>query len=299
MPSKSSNAAHSRKATARQRTDEQSDPSFATTLAHGMDLLAAFRADESGVTNGELAARTGLSRPTVSRLGGTLVKLGYLRRDAAGRYRLGGRVLAVAYPLLAGLRIRQVARPLMRDFAASAGGVVSIAMPLGLNFIYLETVRATETAPHVPEVGFSAPLASTAIGRALLSLYSKAEFAAYVDEMTAKQPDEWKRLKRNVLASVNSCHTAGYCVALAEWRSEMYGVAAPLYRNSDGDCIAVNCGIPSFRLRADQVESEWGPRMLGLARNIRSLTQTSEPAPNHETAAADQPPPRRRPASGK
>ena len=63
----------------------------------------------------------------------------------------------------------------------------------------------------------------------------------------------------------------GFAISLGEWRREIFGVAAPLYRTASGDCLSVNCGIPSFRFNAEQIERECGPRMLGLARSIRSL----------------------------
>src|SRR6478672_11499964 len=112
---------------------EHSDPSFATTLAHGLD------------------------------------------------------VLATAYPLLSAIKVRQTARPLMRDFAAYAGGTVSIAMPFGLDFIYVETLRTTDAVPHVPDVGFTGTLAPTAVGRALLSLFTKEELDAYVAGVRAER----------------------------------------------------------------------------------------------------------------
>ena len=255
----------------RQRSGEQADPNFATTLAHGLALLAAFRPGEPALTNGELALRTGLSRPTVSRLTHTLAELGYLRRDANGRYRLGPQVLAVAYPLLAGLKIRQLARPMMRDFAAYAGGTVSIAMPHGFNFIYLETVRTSESAPHIPDVGFSSTLATTAVGRSLLSLYTPEEFADYDAQMGRADAAQWQQWRPHTLAGIEACRARGFSMSLGEWRPEIYAVAAPLYRTPDGDCLAVNCGIPSFRYSPEQIEQECGPRMLNLARSIRAL----------------------------
>ena len=63
----------------RSRTpDDQADPAFATTLAHGLDVLAAFRNRSGSLSNADLALHTGLSRPTVSRLTYTLAQLGYL-----------------------------------------------------------------------------------------------------------------------------------------------------------------------------------------------------------------------------
>ena len=168
--------------------DSQTDPSFATTLAHGLDVLAAFRNSPGSLSNADLAQHTGLSRPTVSRLTYTLAQLGYLKRDAKGRFQLGLGILAAAYPVLSALKVRQLARPLMRDFASYTGGTVSIAMPFGLDFIYVETLRTTDAVPHVPDVGFTGTLATTAVGRALLSIATKEELEAYVAKVKTERP---------------------------------------------------------------------------------------------------------------
>jgi DNA-binding IclR family transcriptional regulator len=254
---------------------DQSDPSFATTLAHGLDVLAAFRNATGPLSNADLAASTGLSRPTVSRLTYTLAQLGYLKRDAKGRFALGLGILAAAYPVLSPLKIRQLARPLMREFAAYAGGTVSIAMPFGLDFIYVETLRTTDAVPHVPDVGFTGTLATTAVGRALLSLFTADEVQRYVETVRAERPEELDYVERRMLPDVELCRERGFAVSLGEWRREIFGVAAPLYRTASGDCLSVNCGIPSFRFSAEQIERECGPRILGLARSIRSLVENS------------------------
>ncbi|MCF3947830.1 IclR family transcriptional regulator [Acidiphilium iwatense] len=251
--------------------EEPADQSFATTLAHGLDVLSAFRAEEGALSNRELAERTSLSRPTVSRLTHTLEVLGYLKRDANGLYKLGSRVLSIAYPLLARLRIRQLVRPLMKDFAAFTGGTVSIAMPLGINCIYVETIRTTDVSSHVPETGFTISMALTAVGRSLLSLYSDAEFCTYRDAAMNDDATTWSHVASNIESGIASCRDRGFCLSLGEWRSDIYGAAAPLFRTPDGDCFSVNCGIPAFRFTADAVERECGPRIAALAQSIRSL----------------------------
>src|SRR4249919_786108 len=175
---------------AKATTEDHADPSFATTLAHGLDVLAVFRNGSGSLSNADLAGSTGLSRPTVSRLTYTLAQLGYLKRDAKGRFELGLGVLAAAYPVLSALKVRQLARPLMRDFAAYTGGTVSIAMPFGLDFIYVETLRTTDAVTHLPDVGFASSLAPTAVGRALLSLFTREELDAYVADVKAERPEE-------------------------------------------------------------------------------------------------------------
>ncbi len=254
---------------------DAADPSFSTTLAHGLDVLTTFRSHSGSLSNAELALHTGLSRPTVSRLTHTLERLGYLKRDAKGRFELGLGVLAAAYPVLSALKVRQLARPLMRDFAAYAGGTVSIAMPFGLDFIYVETLRTTDAVPHVPDVGFTGTLATSAVGRALHSLSTPEELASYVATVKAERPEEAEYVLTRTLPDIELCKERGFAVSLGEWRREIFGVAAPLYRTPTGDRLSVNCGIPSFRFSAEQIERECGPRILGLARSIRSLVANS------------------------
>src|ERR1700733_14149648 len=198
------------------------DPAFATTLAHGLDVLAAFRHSSGSLSNADLAAHTGLSRPTVSRLTYTLAQLGYLKRDTRGRFALGLGVLAAAYPVLSALKVRPLARPLMRDFAAYTGGTVSIAMPFGLDFIYVETLRTTDAVPHVPDVGFTGTLATTAVGRALMSLATPDEAQQYLQAVKAKRPEELDYVKARTLPDMELCREREFAVSIGEWRPGVF-----------------------------------------------------------------------------
>src|SRR5882724_574223 len=54
------------------------DRSFVVALSRGLDVLRAFQPNDGLLGNQEIAARTNLPKPTVSRLTYTLTKLGYL-----------------------------------------------------------------------------------------------------------------------------------------------------------------------------------------------------------------------------
>jgi len=257
----------------RQRASDAPDPFFATTLARGLQLLDAFRPGETWLTNAELAARTGISRPTVSRLAGTLVRLAYLDKGAAGRYRLGMRLLGITYPLLARFRIRQIARPLMRDFAEQAGGAVSIGIRESSSLVYIETARSAQPFPHLPEVGFSCALYSTAGGRAAMSLMTEPELAALHAQVRQEQPELFRDMRRNALSGIADCRAKGYCVALGDWRPEIFATGTPLLRTDEGDCLALNCGIPSYRTTPEEMRDIHGPRLVGLARAVRALVE--------------------------
>ena len=60
------------------RAAVHNDRKFVTALARGLEVLRVFTPTEGLLGNGEIAERTGLPKPTVSRLTYTLTKLGYL-----------------------------------------------------------------------------------------------------------------------------------------------------------------------------------------------------------------------------
>ena len=68
-------------------SDYASDRRFVWALARGMEILRAFEPGRGPLGVGEIAALTGLPKPTVSRLTYTLAELGYLRvLHKQGRY---------------------------------------------------------------------------------------------------------------------------------------------------------------------------------------------------------------------
>ena len=83
---------------------EQNDPRFATTLARGLSVLRAFRVTDDGLSNAEIAQRTGLPKSTVSRLTFTLLELGYLVQSPRDdRFRPGPTLVAVGHVAAASL----------------------------------------------------------------------------------------------------------------------------------------------------------------------------------------------------
>ena len=76
----------------------------------GSKCCACFTPTEGLLGNGEIAERTGLPKPTVSRLTYTLTKLGYLAHvERLAKYQLAPAALALGYTALANIRIRQLA----------------------------------------------------------------------------------------------------------------------------------------------------------------------------------------------
>jgi DNA-binding IclR family transcriptional regulator len=138
------------------------DRQFVAALARGLEILRAFAPSETLLGNQEIAARTGLPKPTVSRLTHTLTRLGYLTySERLGKYQLGTPVLALGYAV-------------SRD---------------RLNLIYVEYCRPDSTVTLRLDVGSRIPIATTSMGRALLAALPEQE-RAYLMEHIARREGE-------------------------------------------------------------------------------------------------------------
>src|SRR5262245_65946491 len=100
------------------RATIHNDRKFVTALVRGLEVLRVFTPTEGLLGNGEIAERTGLPKPTVSRLTYTLTKLGHLAHvERLAKYQLAPAALALRYTALANIRVRQLARSARQDLA--------------------------------------------------------------------------------------------------------------------------------------------------------------------------------------
>ncbi|VTU31810.1 IclR family transcriptional regulator [Variovorax sp. RA8] len=248
---------------------DSKDRQFATTLASGIDLLLCFHAGELSLANKDFAERTGLSRPTVARLTHTLTVLGYLRRDAAtARYRLGAAVLGLSHPLLASMRIRPVARPMMQTLAREIEGAVSLGLRHRIHMVYVETARDSEDFVVTPDIGAPIPMLATAMGRAWLARAADEDRRSLLNQIRLAAPAEFERYAAAANLAREELARDGFCSARADWQPNRHGFAVPLQGWVDGTQFVLNCAVASTRGGFAQMRREVAPRLVTLARSI-------------------------------
>jgi len=251
--------------------EHEGDRQFATTLARGLEVLRCFTPVEPMLGNKEISVRTGLPKPTVSRLTYTLTKLGYLRHNMRlGKYQLGSAVLSISYPLLASMSLRQAARPHMKELADYAKGSVSMGIRDRLNMVYIETSRNGNALTTLPDIGTSVPIAQACIGRAFLAACTPPEREAVLNQMKVKEPELHRKNRPQMDKAFEDIRMRGFCVSYGELRREVHSVGVPMRRTVDGEIVAFNCSVPSFVLKKGQLEEDLGPRLVTMVRNIEA-----------------------------
>ena len=121
------------------------DPDFVEAIARGFDVLKAFGPDRPSMTLAEVAAESGLARPTARRILRTLLALGYVRTaDAA--FALTPRVLELGMTYVQSLGLWDVARPHMEALVARTGESTSVAQLDGSDIVYVARVAVPRSS---------------------------------------------------------------------------------------------------------------------------------------------------------
>lgn len=254
--------------------DDESDRQFAATLARGLEVLATFTAADPQLTNKDISDRTGLPRPTVSRLTYTLTRLGYLqhlpRQGKYGKYELGSAVLSLAHPLLANLSVRQIARLPMKELADHAGGWVSLGLRERLSMVYIETARSARTGSVKPDIGQTFPILVSAMGRAYLAAVEPKEREALVNHFRVKSRELWDRYGDRVEEGVRDYAERGFCVCKGDYHPSTHTVAVPLRWAGMQQVMVFNCAVRVDTLADGALEGDLGPRLVQMVRAVEA-----------------------------
>lgn len=253
------------------RIMEQKTDGGVAALARGLELLRCFTPQETSLSNGELAERTGLPKSTVSRLARTLVGLGYLLQDGRS-YCVGPSVLALGYAALANLRVRDTARPHMQALADATQTLVSLATRDRLSMIYLENCRSAASVTLRVHVGNQLPLATTSIGRAFLAGLPAGERDYLLRQLAAREGKAWRPQAAAVERELKRYADKGYCLSLGEWQKDTNSAATPLFAVGGNDLLVLSIGGPAFAVTGRQLEEDLAPRLVALARHIEGST---------------------------
>ncbi len=218
--------------------------------------------------NAELAERTGLPRPTVSRLTRSLVDAGFLAYDHESRgYRLTVTVLSLAQAFRYDVPVIDVAVPLMKKVAEGEKINVSLAVADQSEMVYLESVRESRRGVfRRAEQGSRFPMELTAGGRAYLCGLSGAQRDGVLKTLAARHERDWPRIRREIDEAGRRIARDGYCIA--SWQPGLTVVAAPLVA-PDRSLYSVSIGFHSGPGQQQELVERYAPMLRRLVDDIQ------------------------------
>jgi IclR family acetate operon transcriptional repressor len=193
-------------------------------VERAVSVLMALADGPGQLGTNELARRTGINASTVSRLLATLARDELVQRvPATGRYRLGLRLIQLGNAALAGVELREVARPHLFALQQATGETATLSVPAGDTAVTVDFVQSPSTVRSVAEIGRPSVPHATATGKVFLA-WTGAPVAAPLPALTPHTITDAERLAEEV-ARVRA---QGWAQARAEREVELHAVAVPV-----------------------------------------------------------------------
>ena len=254
------------------------DRSFVVALSRGLEVLRAFHPNDGLLGNQEIAARTKLPKPTISRLTYTLTKLGYLTPvPRFEKYQLAPSAMALGYAALANLGVRHLSETFRNDLMRQTGGACAVGARDRLSMIYFGQSRSELTVGVQLDVGSRVPIATPAMGRAYLRALPPDVRTNLLRELREHYGHRWPRLRDGLERSGEMIAKHGFAISAGEWHDDIHAAGVSLTLNDGTGPYAFNCGAPAFRLTDDRLRNDLGPRVVALVRNIEAALGGAAP----------------------
>jgi IclR family pca regulon transcriptional regulator len=246
----------------------ETGPDFIEALARGLDVIRAFEPNRPIMTLSEVAAATGLARPTARRMLLTLEELGYIR-VAHGGFALTARVLELGMAYIGSTSIWEIVRPHMERLVSFTGESSSLAQLDGSDIVYVARVAVSKIITLAVTIGTRFPALQTSLGKVLLADLPPGELERVLAEPSRSgitplwQPDAEERDR-----ILNEVRMRGWSLTDEHLARGIRSIAAPVRDSTDLVVAALNVTVHAAETSIEILTEKYLPMLLQTAAAI-------------------------------
>jgi DNA-binding IclR family transcriptional regulator len=242
-----------------------------SVLARGLRLLDAFGSADAELTLAELAARTGLPKPTAHRLLGELVRWGGVERTERG-YRLSLRLFVLGQRAPRPRGLREAAQPYLEDLYEATHENVHLAVADGIDTLFLEKLTGRRAMPIISRVGGRLPAYCTATGKLFLALGPADRLRQVIEVGLVHYTPRTIVMPGMLRRELGRTLERGYGVNREESEAGVSAVAAPVLDRSGQAMAAISITGSSRRLDLERLAPAVRTAALALSRELARTT---------------------------
>lgn len=226
-----------------------------------------------GVT--DLARQSELGKSNVHRLLQTLINLGYVKKSDDSDYTASLRVWELGSRIISRVNVRGVANPFMQALAETTNETVHLSEFHDTEVLYVDKIESREPVRAYTQLGGRAPAYCTATGKAMLAFQSIDIIRKAMADAQAHTPKTLSDVDK-FLAEANDIRARRFAVNRGEWRSDIIGIAAPIFCASGKVEGALGLSAPASRTKESDLV-KLAPNLIEYAEKIsRALGCTPE-----------------------
>ena len=241
------------------------------SLQRGLEILVAVAQADRPVGITDLSRQFGLAKGSISRVVATLVEQSFLTRDPeTAKYQLGIKLWELGNGAVSRLDIRKLARPIMVALNDVTQETVHLTvLTENDKMVFLDKLDSTKAVRPNVEVGVLLPAYCVANGKAMLAFLPKARVDRVLRGKLRKFTNTTITRKSELLTQLDEIRRLGYAVNRGEYRTDVWGVAAPICDNTGFAAGALGISVPSQRMTQELIDDL-------VRRLVKSAQQISQ-----------------------
>lgn len=248
------------------------DKEVSLTFGKGLSVILAFEGRNGDLSISEIAEKCGLNRAVTRRLVRTLEQMGFVSLDR-GRYQLTPRVLRLTRGFMETRSIPQVVQPVLRAASHDLGESISFAMLDGDEAVYVaHAFIPSRFTLNMVTVGSGAPLAQTAVGRAIMAYLPPEDRQALLARLQIEPfTPHTQTDTASIEAALQEVRLTGYAHVIAEYVEGVASLAVPVLARSGAGLGALSMIFPKGQFSQDEIHRSLLPRLAQAAADIAQV----------------------------
>lgn len=252
---------------------------FSTSLEKGLKILSLFSTDAPNLTQSEISRTIGVNMTSTYRFVNTLVRLGFLEKDAKTKeLRLGMRSLALGANIIRTIDELRLIKGVVDKVHSNHNITIDVVFAIDGNLVRTYHRQATETLTyHLPAVAKNS-LHNTSVGKAYLSTLPEDILRQMIVGMslvpkTPKTIVDNDRLRNEI----DKTRQRGYATCDEEYLPGLVTIGAPLINQSTGKGIGgVSFDFSIIQHSAREVEEKYSALIVELGSALSEILQRDD-----------------------
>ncbi|HSB65707.1 MAG TPA: IclR family transcriptional regulator [Anaerolineales bacterium] len=246
-----------------------------------LDVLMCFSSQTPELTMTQIAEQVGIHKSTAHRLLATLENKRFIQRDpTTGIYRLGIRLLQMAYLTIEHNDLRRLAAPFMHQLCDMYEENIDLTVLDDTDVVFINILEGPKRVKLAAAIGQRLPAFATASGKAILGFMPAKTVRGILDRGMPQLTPYTLSAPDVLLKDLNSVKESGFALSEQELEEQINAVAAPIFNQEQHPIASIAVAGPAYRLTRQKM-NEIGPNLVATAQAIsREIAMTDIPPVN-------------------
>jgi len=237
-------------------------------VERALDVLLCFTNRTPELTLSQISEHIVINKSTVHRLLSTLEKKRFVERNpATGVYRLGVRLIQMAYLTLEHNDLRRLAAPYLRRVCELQRENANLSILDDTDVVYVDVIESPQRVKLAATSGQRLPAFCTASGKAIMAFLPEEKVNSILAIGMPKFTTRTIASPQAFFEDIQFAKKNGFAISEQEYEEGINAVAAPIFDRDHHPIASVSVAGPAYRLTQERM-IEFGPQIVATANTI-------------------------------